>query len=50
MGEDDRNDHITSLLRDLEAVRRELNQTKDSLHTSMSTLQQVSNTTTKWQL
>ena len=41
MGEDERNDHTASLLRDLEAVRRELNQTKDSLHASTSTLQQV---------
>ena len=41
MGEDDRNDHMASLLRDLETVRLELNQTKDSLHASSSTLQQV---------
>ena len=41
MGEDERNDHTASLLRDLEAVRRELNQTKDSLHASTSTLQPV---------
>ena len=41
MGEDDRNEHMASLLRDLESIRLELNQTKDSLHASTSTLQQV---------